>query len=56
MISRIMQTEVNVIFPKPNADNIVRGLNNSGYPVYGESHNCFIIHSIDYRFDFFGWK
>ena len=45
MISRIIQTEVNVICrSEDEADNIDRGLNNSGYHVKAESNNCFIIH------------
>ena len=55
MISRIIQTEVNVICRSEaeadnidrglnKADNIDRGLNNSWYHAKAESNNCFIIH------------
>ena len=45
MISRIIQTEVNVICrSEAEADNIDRGLNNSWYHTKAESNNCFIIH------------
>jgi hypothetical protein len=45
MISRIIQTEVNVICrSEAEADNIDRGLNNSWYHAKAESNNCFIIH------------
>jgi hypothetical protein len=45
MISRIIQTEVNVICrSEAEADNIDRGLNNSWCHAKAESNNCFIIH------------
>jgi hypothetical protein len=30
--------------PKAEADNIDKGMNNSGYPAKTEFDNCFIIH------------
>jgi hypothetical protein len=45
MISRIIQTEVNVISrSEAEADNIDRGLDNSWCHAKAESNNCFIIH------------
>ncbi len=45
MISRIIQTEVNVICRREaEMDKIDRGLNNSCYHAKAESNNCFIIH------------
>jgi hypothetical protein len=45
MISRIIQTEVNVICrSEAEADNIDRGLNNSWCHAKSESNHCFIIH------------
>ena len=45
MVSRIIQTEVNVICrSEAEADSIDRGLNNYRYHAKGESNNCFIIH------------
>jgi uncharacterized membrane protein (DUF485 family) len=45
MISRIIQTEVNVICrSEAEADNIDRSLNNSWCHAKAESNNCFIIH------------
>jgi hypothetical protein len=45
MISRIIQTEVNVICrSEAEADNLDRGMNNCLYHAKAESNNCFIIH------------
>ena len=46
-ISRIIEAEVGVILPKPQAeaDNANRGLNNSRYPAKTEFNNYFIIHT-----------
>ena len=45
MISRIIQTEVNVICrSETEADKIDRGLSNSLYDAKAESNNCLVIH------------